>query len=317
MGPWRVMFQSLPTFVNAVGACVIVAEAARVVSPRIRAKVLHSRIKTRSVVNVRQRKVENRCKSLARFRLTYRVMNDYRDFAVVVTGSKGVPGRDTFEATNILLKISKLGDGMLIDLCVHSMLFRWATPSVDAHGVNDGTNSHAIKTIVVEESIHVLFDDSNPFLKKENYDDDVGIFQEQVEKLDLNIKRSKVTEEAPQKKQQIKQIIEESEPSYPMVRKEVDERKIISDPNQGVRTRAKVENDYEYFAFISQIEPKNIDEAVDDDYWILAMQEELNQHERCQVWELVLRPSNHPIVGTKWVFRNKMDENGAITRKKS
>ena len=32
------------------------------------------------------------------------------------------------------------------------------------------------------------------------------------------------------------------------------------------------------------------------------MQEELNQFERNQVWELVDRPNDHLIIGTKWVF---------------
>ena len=47
------------------------------------------------------------------------------------------------------------------------------------------------------------------------------------------------------------------------------------------------------------------------------MQEELNQFERNNVWELVPRPSNASIIGTKWVFRNKMDEHGNIIRNKA
>ena len=47
------------------------------------------------------------------------------------------------------------------------------------------------------------------------------------------------------------------------------------------------------------------------------MQEELNQFERNKVWTLVPRPKHHPIIGAKWVFRNKMDEQGFITRNKA
>ena len=47
------------------------------------------------------------------------------------------------------------------------------------------------------------------------------------------------------------------------------------------------------------------------------MQEELNQFERSEVWELISRPSNQSVIGTKWVFRNKMDENGIIVRNKA
>ena len=47
------------------------------------------------------------------------------------------------------------------------------------------------------------------------------------------------------------------------------------------------------------------------------MQDELNQFERNKVWTLVPRPKHHPIIGTKWVFRNKMNEQGVITRNKA
>ena len=44
------------------------------------------------------------------------------------------------------------------------------------------------------------------------------------------------------------------------------------------------------------------------------MQEELNKFERNEVWELVPRPNDQSVIGTKWVYRNKMDENGIIIR---
>ena len=47
------------------------------------------------------------------------------------------------------------------------------------------------------------------------------------------------------------------------------------------------------------------------------MLEELNQFERNNVWELVEKPENYPIIGTKWVFRNKLDENGTVIRNKA
>ncbi|EOY13955.1 Uncharacterized protein TCM_032871 [Theobroma cacao] len=49
----------------------------------------------------------------------------------------------------------------------------------------------------------------------------------------------------------------------------------------------------------------------------MAMQEELDQFIRNQVWSLVLRPSNHLIIGTKWLFRNKVDEQGNVVRNKA
>ena len=47
------------------------------------------------------------------------------------------------------------------------------------------------------------------------------------------------------------------------------------------------------------------------------MQEELSQFERSEVWEVVPRPSNQSVIGTRWVFRNKIDENGKIVRNKA
>src|SRR5437667_10293799 len=47
------------------------------------------------------------------------------------------------------------------------------------------------------------------------------------------------------------------------------------------------------------------------------MQEELNQFERNGVWKLVPKPKGRVIIGTKWVFRNKLDEAGIVTRNKA
>ena len=47
------------------------------------------------------------------------------------------------------------------------------------------------------------------------------------------------------------------------------------------------------------------------------MQEKLNQFERNKVWNLVPRPNDHSIIGTKWIFRNKMDEHSNIVKNKA
>ena len=47
------------------------------------------------------------------------------------------------------------------------------------------------------------------------------------------------------------------------------------------------------------------------------MQKELNQFERNKVWIFISTPKHHPIIGTKWVFRNKINEYGVITRNKA
>ncbi|GJS73934.1 retrovirus-related pol polyprotein from transposon TNT 1-94 [Tanacetum coccineum] len=62
---------------------------------------------------------------------------------------------------------------------------------------------------------------------------------------------------------------------------------------------------------------KNVNEALTDDSWIVTMQEELNQFTANDVWELVPQPRNMTIIGTKWVFRNKLDENSIVSRNKA
>jgi hypothetical protein len=60
----------------------------------------------------------------------------------------------------------------------------------------------------------------------------------------------------------------------------------------------------QHYSFVSFHEPKCVDEALDDPDWVISMQEELNNLTRNEVWELVERPKNHNVIGTKWVYRN-------------
>jgi hypothetical protein len=48
-----------------------------------------------------------------------------------------------------------------------------------------------------------------------------------------------------------------------------------------------------------------------------AMHEELNNFAHNEVWELVKRPSDHNVIGTKWVFQHKQNENRIIVRNKA
>ncbi|MBJ6969840.1 hypothetical protein JG645_18780, partial [Vibrio cholerae] len=45
--------------------------------------------------------------------------------------------------------------------------------------------------------------------------------------------------------------------------------------------------------------------------------EEIEQIEKNKTWTLVSRSADKNVIGTKWVFRNKLDENGEITRNKA
>jgi hypothetical protein len=44
------------------------------------------------------------------------------------------------------------------------------------------------------------------------------------------------------------------------------------------------------------------------------MDEELDQIEKNDTWELVPRPKDKNVIDTKWVYRNKLNEYGKVTR---
>ena len=47
------------------------------------------------------------------------------------------------------------------------------------------------------------------------------------------------------------------------------------------------------------------------------MQEEINQIEKNKTWELVPRPNDKNVIGGKWIFRNKLNEEGKVVRNKA
>nr|GFB14496.1 retrovirus-related Pol polyprotein from transposon TNT 1-94 [Tanacetum cinerariifolium] len=68
---------------------------------------------------------------------------------------------------------------------------------------------------------------------------------------------------------------------------------IIGEPLAGVITRSRIRDlkaasAYEclYVNFLSEIEPKKLIKALEEERWVLSMTEELNQFERNKVWTL-------------------------------
>nr|GEZ16431.1 hypothetical protein [Tanacetum cinerariifolium] len=51
--------------------------------------------------------------------------------------------------------------------------------------------------------------------------------------------------------------------------------------------------------------------------WIEAMQEELNEFERLEVWELVPRPDKVMVITLKWIYKVKLEELGGILKNKA
>jgi hypothetical protein len=92
---------------------------------------------------------------------------------------------------------------------------------------------------------------------------------------------------------------------------------IVGNINKGVQTRSRLASFCEHYSFVSCGEPTMIEEALDNPDWVNVMHEEMNNFARNEVWELVKRPNDQNVIGTKWVFHNKQDENGVIVRNKA
>ena len=78
-----------------------------------------------------------------------------------------------------------------------------------------------------------------------------------------------------------------------------------------VKTPEKV-----HFSLLCIVEPSNFEEAKNDEHWIKEMEEELSHIEKNETWELVPRPMDINVIGTKLVFRNKLNDDGQVTRNK-
>jgi hypothetical protein len=65
------------------------------------------------------------------------------------------------------------------------------------------------------------------------------------------------------------------------------------------------------------VEPKKFNESSKDVNWLKSMNEELDQIEKNNTSELVHRPVDKNVIGSKWVFKKKMNEQGQIVRNKS
>nr|GFA60380.1 uncharacterized mitochondrial protein AtMg00810-like [Tanacetum cinerariifolium] len=72
-----------------------------------------------------------------------------------------------------------------------------------------------------------------------------------------------------------------------------------------------------YDAFLTSVEPKTYKDALTQSCLIEAMQEDLNEFERLEVWELIPRPDKVMVITLKWIYKVKLDELGGILKNKA
>ncbi|GJR12242.1 retrovirus-related pol polyprotein from transposon TNT 1-94 [Tanacetum coccineum] len=72
-----------------------------------------------------------------------------------------------------------------------------------------------------------------------------------------------------------------------------------------------------YNSVLSKVEPKNFQSAATEDCWFQAMQDEIHEFDRLDVWELVPPPDSAMIIALKWIYKVKLDEYGDVLKNKA
>ncbi|GKA05461.1 retrovirus-related pol polyprotein from transposon TNT 1-94 [Tanacetum coccineum] len=94
----------------------------------------------------------------------------------------------------------------------------------------------------------------------------------------------------------------------------------IGNPSWPVSTRKQLAIDALwclYNSVLSKVKPKNFKYAITEDCWFQAMQDEIHEFDRLQVWELVPQPDCVMIIALKWIYKVKLDEYGDILKNKA
>ncbi|GJW94056.1 retrovirus-related pol polyprotein from transposon TNT 1-94 [Tanacetum coccineum] len=95
---------------------------------------------------------------------------------------------------------------------------------------------------------------------------------------------------------------------------------MIGDPSRSVSTRKQLETDsmWCYFdAFLTSVEPKKFKQATIKPSWIDAIQKEIHEFERLEVWELVPCPDKVFLIKLKWIYKVKTNEFGGVLKNKA
>ncbi|GJX27467.1 retrovirus-related pol polyprotein from transposon TNT 1-94 [Tanacetum coccineum] len=95
---------------------------------------------------------------------------------------------------------------------------------------------------------------------------------------------------------------------------------IVGNPSRSVTTRKQLASDALWCCYhteLSKVKPKNFKMAVIEDCWFQAMQDEIHEFDRLEVWELVPRPVYVMVIALKWIYKVKLDEYGDALKNKA
>jgi hypothetical protein len=164
----------------------------------------------------------------------------------------------------------------------------------------------------VVESINVTIDETG----RQELQEEENESKEQLHEEETKDEKEGEDEEDPiETKAQVQQVTPKT-PSR-RVQKNHPSNQIIGNKDAGVETRRTISSpEQTHLALTYTIEPTYFEEANKHEFWNKAMDEELDQIEKNDTWELVPRPKDKNVIGTKWVYRNKLNEYGHVTRNK-
>ena len=98
------------------------------------------------------------------------------------------------------------------------------------------------------------------------------------------------------------------------VRKNHSPKQIIGERSTKVMARSKLKD---IKCLIFDFKPRIVEVALENENWIDFMNEDINKIEKNNAWTLVLGPVDKNVIGTKWIFRNKLNKNGEVVRNKA
>nr|GEV22092.1 hypothetical protein [Tanacetum cinerariifolium] len=219
------------------------------------------------------------------------------------TNSDDFPGKEaSFDACQSSLETGPSQDYILMPLWKDSSLFDSSSQDSDGHNKNKHGPSQESECDNQErpnaESSTKNANTAGPSINTANTNDNSG-------HLNINIVSPPVNTATPTYSDYL------SNPLMP----DLEDTRIFDDAYDDRDEGAKA--DHNNLETIISIEPKKVTQALDDESWVEAIQEELLQFKLLNISTLVDLPHGKRAIGTKWVFRNKRDQRGIIVRYKA
>ena len=105
---------------------------------------------------------------------------------------------------------------------------------------------------------------------------------------------------------------DENQPSHDEVPNEEPDEESQSPPPRKFRSLTEI-----YNANFCHVEPESFEEAIREESWKKAMEDEIQVIEKNNTWELTDRPLDKDVIGVKWVYKVKYNADGSVQRNKA